>query len=108
MFVDCQEYLHLCAAGIIGTAGFERKKNHNLLNINKIMTKNNESKQRHERPLSPCIMICTLDDERVCLGCGRTLAEVGRWATMSVSEQWEVIDRLTEREDENGATIGAD
>jgi predicted Fe-S protein YdhL (DUF1289 family) len=45
-------------------------------------------------PASPCIRICTLDGVGRCTGCGRTLEEISRWATMSVAEQWSVVDRL--------------
>jgi len=50
-----------------------------------------------ERPLSPCILICTLDEDKVCLGCGRTLQQISRWALMSKDEQWAVIDQLENR-----------
>jgi len=52
---------------------------------------------RTERPLSPCILICTLDDEKRCMGCGRTLEQISRWALMSKDEQWAVIDDLAAR-----------
>jgi predicted Fe-S protein YdhL (DUF1289 family) len=45
-------------------------------------------------PASPCISVCTLDDENRCLGCGRTLDEIARWGRMSATERWAVIDRL--------------
>ena len=33
-------------------------------------------------PPSPCINVCTLDDDTGwCLGCGRTMAEIGEWPT---------------------------
>jgi len=31
------------------------------------------------RLASPCVRQCCLDDERVCLGCGRTLGEIREW-----------------------------
>ena len=52
---------------------------------------------RSERPLSPCVLICTLDDEKICLGCGRTLQQISRWALMSGDEQWAVVDDLAAR-----------
>lgn len=52
---------------------------------------------RNERPLSPCILICTLDEDKVCLGCGRTLAQISGWARMTKDEQWAVVDELAER-----------
>ena len=57
-------------------------------------TKNGQSNDRSSRPLSPCILICTLDDAQRCLGCGRTLQQVSDWALMSAAEQWAVIDEL--------------
>ena len=53
-----------------------------------------EMKSRSRRPLSPCVNICTLDDEQTCMGCRRTLAEIRDWAHMSPGEQWAVVDRL--------------
>ena len=58
-----------------------------------------------QAPLSPCILICTLDDEKCCLGCGRTLAQISAWSRMSASEQWAVIDELDARKRAAGGTI---
>ncbi|MBT8091458.1 MAG: DUF1289 domain-containing protein [Gammaproteobacteria bacterium] len=55
------------------------------------------SQDREEKPLSPCVLICTLDGEARCLGCGRTLEQVSRWSVMSAAEQWAVIDELAAR-----------
>lgn len=52
---------------------------------------------RGQRPLSPCVLICTLDEDKTCLGCGRTLEQISRWALMSKDEQWAVIDQLAQR-----------
>ncbi len=64
-----------------------------------------DSDPRLERPLSPCILLCTLDDAQRCLGCGRSLAQISAWAMMTVAEQWQVIDELAAREAGNDATI---
>jgi predicted Fe-S protein YdhL (DUF1289 family) len=53
-----------------------------------------ESEGRPERPLSPCVLICTLDDARRCLGCGRTVEQISRWALMTPAEQWAVVEEL--------------
>jgi len=63
---------------------------------------------RSSRPLSPCILICTLDDDKCCLGCGRTLAQISGWALMSGAEQWIVIDELDAQSPLNDATIAAE
>lgn len=65
----------------------------------------NASGERSGRPLSPCILICTLDDDKQCLGCGRTLEEISSWALMTVKQQWRVIDDLAVRISKNDATI---
>lgn len=67
-----------------------------------------QNEDRSARPLSPCTLICTLDEDKCCLGCGRTLAEISGWSLMSVAEQWGVIDDLRSRRGENDATIAAE
>lgn len=69
---------------------------------------NDENDSRGKRPLSPCILICTLDDDKRCLGCGRTLAQISQWALMSIEEQWGVIDELDVQRPANDATIAPD
>jgi predicted Fe-S protein YdhL (DUF1289 family) len=47
---------------------------------------------------SPCIRVCTLDTSgRLCLGCLRTLDEIGNWAAYSDNERWNVLERLPAR-----------
>ena len=53
---------------------------------------------RSQFPLSPCVLLCTLDEDKRCLGCLRTLDEISRWSLMSVDEQWAVIDVLIARD----------
>ncbi len=65
------------------------------------------NEKRDQRPLSPCVLLCTLDEHKRCLGCGRTREQISSWALMSVSEQWDVIDALAAREREIDATIAA-
>lgn len=57
----------------------------------------NENRDRSEWPVSPCILVCTLDEDNVCGGCGRNLQQISRWALMSKEEQWAVIDELSAR-----------
>jgi hypothetical protein len=45
-----------------------------------------------ERPVpSPCVHVCALDDEDVCIGCQRNVAEITRWGLMDNSERREVL-----------------
>ena len=47
---------------------------------------------------SPCLNICTYDPgSGLCLGCGRTLAEIGAWFSMSDDERRAVMKKLPER-----------
>ena len=36
-----------------------------------------------ETPVSPCIGVCRMDADGLCIGCRRTLAEIARWGTIS-------------------------
>ena len=47
---------------------------------------------------SPCIKVCAVDGQTgLCLGCGRTLPEIGRWVKMGQEARDEVISHLPER-----------
>ena len=35
---------------------------------------------------SPCINVCAVENER-CVACGRTIAEIASWGTMTAAEQ---------------------
>ncbi|MCP1675080.1 putative Fe-S protein YdhL (DUF1289 family) [Natronocella acetinitrilica] len=49
-------------------------------------------------PLSPCIGICRMDDDRRhCTGCGRTLNEIAGWSTMPVDQRRQVMAELPGR-----------
>ena len=52
-----------------------------------------------EAPIgSPCVSVCTLDTARkYCIGCLRTVKEIGAWRTMSVAEKRAVIVACEER-----------
>ena len=49
--------------------------------------------------LSPCIGVCSLDDEGYCEGCHRTSAEIARWSQMNDDERLRMMETvLPERE----------
>jgi len=50
-----------------------------------------------QAPPSPCIQVCAMDTDGYCLGCHRTLDEIGRWTSLSAAEQWAVIEACRER-----------
>ena len=50
------------------------------------------------RVTSPCIGICTMDRESgFCLGCKRTIEEIGRWMMLEDPERQKIIDQLPMR-----------
>ncbi len=47
---------------------------------------------------TPCVKVCTFDARRgLCLGCGRTIDEITRWAKMNASERTQVMGELSAR-----------
>jgi predicted Fe-S protein YdhL (DUF1289 family) len=47
---------------------------------------------------SPCIQVCVIDPlSGLCEGCGRSLAEIGRWAAMSDEDQRKLLKLLAPR-----------
>lgn len=51
-----------------------------------------------QRPVaSLCVNICALDDDDVCTGCQRTVAEITRWSRMTNAERRDVLVLCHER-----------
>jgi predicted Fe-S protein YdhL (DUF1289 family) len=47
---------------------------------------------------SPCNKVCVIDAAcGLCIGCGRTLAEIGGWLSMTSDERRRVMDELPAR-----------
>ncbi len=47
---------------------------------------------------SPCNKVCVIDAAcGLCIGCGRTLAEIGGWISMTADERRRVMDELPAR-----------
>jgi predicted Fe-S protein YdhL (DUF1289 family) len=47
---------------------------------------------------SPCNKVCVMDaEQRYCLGCWRTLAEIAAWGSMTDEEQRVLLLRLEQR-----------
>ena len=48
--------------------------------------------------ISPCIRHCTLDPETgICVGCGRTLQEIGNWSRYTDDERQAIVAVLPDR-----------
>lgn len=57
---------------------------------------------------SPCIKICEIDEGRgLCLGCGRTRAEIARWTSYSDSERRTIMTTLAQRLADSGTLLAA-
>ncbi len=47
---------------------------------------------------SPCIKVCTIDPSAgLCAGCGRSLAEIARWTSLSNTERERIMAELPQR-----------
>ena len=58
------------------------------------------------RPVkSPCVSICALDAEDICIGCQRSADEITRWGRMDDAERRQVLRRCAEREKASGRLI---
>lgn len=63
----------------------------------------------NERPVaSPCVHVCALDEQDICIGCQRTAAEITRWGLMSNDERREVLPVVvSERAKAQGLVSGS-
>ncbi|EKT4467425.1 DUF1289 domain-containing protein [Pseudomonas putida] len=60
-----------------------------------------------ERPVaSPCVNVCALDEQDICVGCQRTVAEITRWSRMDNQERRQVLVLCHERAVAAGLVIG--
>lgn len=53
--------------------------------------------------LSPCMSICALDEQNVCIGCGRTGMEVSYWGRFNNEQKRQVLAHASLRR--NGKAI---
>jgi predicted Fe-S protein YdhL (DUF1289 family) len=57
-----------------------------------------DSKLNQTSMQTPCVKVCTIDARGgLCLGCGRTLDEIARWAGMSEAERARIMAELPAR-----------
>ncbi len=50
---------------------------------------------------SPCIENCTLNDEKICIGCFRTLGEIAQWQQMDDKMRRDVLLKAESRRKES-------
>jgi predicted Fe-S protein YdhL (DUF1289 family) len=46
---------------------------------------------------SPCNKICTLNADNICVGCGRSRAEIGAWSQLADADKKTVVARAKAR-----------
>ena len=46
---------------------------------------------------SPCIDICRLDAQKLCIGCRRTIGEIGEWSRATEARRREILRGLAAR-----------
>lgn len=51
-----------------------------------------------EKPIpSPCVSICSLDDNDICIGCQRSGDEIINWGKMDNQQRLEVLRKAAQR-----------
>ena len=49
-------------------------------------------------PSTPCVNVCVVEPSTgLCIGCGRTVDEIGRWGALSEPERLAIMAALSER-----------
>ena len=54
-----------------------------------------------QEPASPCISVCALDENDVCMGCYRTAEEVTEWFTATPEQKQRILQRAAQRRDDD-------
>jgi uncharacterized protein len=55
---------------------------------------------------SPCIDVCRLDAEGLCVGCRRTLNEIAEWSSAGEARQREILRDVARRKELVGKALG--
>lgn len=54
---------------------------------------------------SPCISICALDDNDICMGCFRSVNEITRWSQADDNERKAILETSGERARKNNPFV---
>jgi len=46
---------------------------------------------------SPCVRNCCLNDDDICLGCGRSLQEITQWGNATTADKIKILQLSAER-----------
>ena len=47
--------------------------------------------------MSPCINICKLNEDKVCIGCYRTIKEIAGWSKLTLEQKQQVLEVVKKR-----------
>ena len=54
-------------------------------------------RDRFGRVASPCVDVCALDDDDICIGCQRSIEEICAWGAASDAERRQILMRVESR-----------
>lgn len=54
--------------------------------------------RERDGPASPCVSVCALDGNDLCIGCLRTGEEIAQWGAMNNQQKSSVLKRVADRE----------
>ncbi len=57
---------------------------------------------------SPCVSVCALGLDDICIGCFRTGQEISSWGALSNEGRLEILRRVREREEQSGRCFSSD
>jgi predicted Fe-S protein YdhL (DUF1289 family) len=55
--------------------------------------------RRQDRVQSPCVNICALDENDLCIGCHRSSDEIMSWSRLGSEERRKVLEKVAQREE---------
>ena len=55
---------------------------------------------------SPCIKLCSIGQDNICIGCGRTREEIASWTHLSDEDKQRVKDLAQQRLDAPASDVG--
>lgn len=47
---------------------------------------------------SPCVGVCALDSDDICIACHRSAIEIGEWSVLNNEERLSVLKKIARRE----------
>jgi len=50
--------------------------------------------------ISPCVGVCKLNSNRICVGCNRTIDEIASWINYTDAKKIEILNLIKDRKNE--------